>query len=157
MKKTVMAVILSCFSLIIFIGCSNEVYSKEAAETYFINAIVLAYDHNKLAETITSDTAYIVSEKIIEKQSYRKKVLENEKFFNQKFGNVRRYEQELNRGLICVAKFYFDVKKLNEMIKRVKIGVEKEKGSRYEYMKRKLVSYIYRFEKKLEKIKDIFN
>lgn len=152
MKKRVMTLIVSFFALMMFAGCEGETYTKEAAEKYFIKAIVLAYDHDKLAETITSDTAYIVSKKIIEEQSYRNKVIKNEKFFNKRFGNTRRYEQELNRGLVCVAKYYFDYEELKEMLKRVRTGVKNEKKSSYKSLTRKLGSHYYKIKKRIDKL-----
>ncbi len=116
----------------------SKTYTKEAAEKHFINAILFAsVIGGSKAVKITSDTAYIVSEKILKEQAYRKKALENAKLFNKRFANTRNYEKELNRGLICVAKFYFDDKELKEMLKRVKTGVEKENGSVYGYIKKK--------------------
>ena len=153
MKKIVITVIASFFSLIIVTGCSNETYTKDAVETHFINAIILASKRSALSEEFISASMYIFSKKIIEKQNYRDKALDNEKFFKKRFANSQYSEQELNKGYICVAKFYFDEKELNEMLNRVRTGVEKEKKSRYGSIK----YWKYKIEKKLEKIKDKFN
>jgi hypothetical protein len=157
MKKTVIIIIVGFFALMMIAGYGGKTYTKEAAEKHFISAIVFAsVIGDDKAVKITSDTAYIVSEKILKEQTYRNAALQNEKYFDKRFGNVRKYEQELNRGLICVAKFYFDDKELKEMFKRVRVSVPKENRSSYGYYKRKLELWSYKFERKIAKIKGTF-
>ncbi len=163
MQKVLVAVITVVFILLFFTGCDNEALTKKTVEKHFINAIVLASERaGYMTESVDSigskkiivDSMYVYSKKILEEQTYRDKALENEKFFNKRFANTLRFEQELTRGLIGVAKFYFSHKELSEMFKRVVSEAEKERTSYSGYLKRK---WSYRVEKRLVKIEATFH
>lgn len=163
MQKALVAVTTVVFILLFITGCDNEVLSKKTVEKHFINAIVLASERsgymtesrtNISSKKIIVDSMYVYSKKILEEQTYRDKALENGKFFNKRFANTLRFEQELTRGLIGVAKFYFNQPELNEMFKRVVSEAETERTSYSGYLKRK---WGYRVEKRLVKIEATFH